>query len=487
MSDSPNIVLIIADAMRKDVLRAYNGTAETPHIDEFVKDSSIYKNCIAPAPWTLPSHVSFFTGKYASEHGIHETYDKKLLEILAEMRDFNSETIAEHLKKLGYSTLGFSSNWMLSLHKGFDRGFDYFYTIDEIGTTSEEKELFKRASVYGRNPSQVFRYLLLHGKFKELVKLYSAFRRTRAIKRTLQFPFVKGGDRLVKTITCGSFGKPFFLFANLIETHDPYTQYEQSPSNKVGFSSVQMADLYGVKTIPEQAIQEIRSRYYSSSKYFDLFFGKIINHLKEKGLYDNSLIILTADHGQALKEKGFYGHGTFLHDEIVEVPLIIKYPGGARHETGPQYQSLVDLPAIIKQVVNGGDTAELLNRQVVFSESFGANNKPPNSTDNERINITKLNEVRRRVDVPRKAVYKDGYKLVVNWATGEVEEFTHNKKILDIQTDAKKLNELKEELSSFASSVKLAEMKPEDRAVLETFSKEEEEMITDRLRTLGYA
>jgi arylsulfatase A-like enzyme len=69
----PNIILVVCDTLRKDTLGVYGGPANTPNLKKFAKDAVVYDNCIAPASWTFPSHVSIFTGLYSGEHGVHET------------------------------------------------------------------------------------------------------------------------------------------------------------------------------------------------------------------------------------------------------------------------------------------------------------------------------------------------------------------------------------------------------------------------------
>ena len=74
--DQPNIILIVLDTLRKDVLSMYGGNAYTPNLNEFAKDAVVFPNPVAPSPWTVPSHMSFFTGKYVIEHGVHENNER---------------------------------------------------------------------------------------------------------------------------------------------------------------------------------------------------------------------------------------------------------------------------------------------------------------------------------------------------------------------------------------------------------------------------
>ena len=105
MPDAPNIVFVVFDTMRKDVLQPYGGTANTPHISSLINDSVVYANCIAPSPWTIPSHASFLTGMYPSEHGIHETYDTKIPQLFGKMNEQSNNSVTTLLRRSGYNTM----------------------------------------------------------------------------------------------------------------------------------------------------------------------------------------------------------------------------------------------------------------------------------------------------------------------------------------------------------------------------------------------
>ena len=123
----PNIIIIVADTMRLDALSVYNNKINTPAVDLFSRNSIIYNNAIAPAPWTIPSHASLFTGKYASEHKIHESDEIKDSDLNISMNHNKFPTIAEKLNKDGYNTLGISANVNIVPGGGFDKGFNNFY------------------------------------------------------------------------------------------------------------------------------------------------------------------------------------------------------------------------------------------------------------------------------------------------------------------------------------------------------------------------
>ncbi len=199
--------------------------------------------------------------------------------------------------------------------------------------------------------------------------------------------------------------------------------------------------------------------------------------LKKNGLYEDALIIATSDHGQEFKEHGFYGHGTFLHDEILEVPLIVKYPAGGKPGSAGGYQNLCDVHSLVVRTC-GGEDAFMRSTEETFSESFGVVHKPP--TVNDPVLRAKFDEVRQRVDRPRKAVFRDGYKLVVDWTTKEVEEFSLNGEKVDQSGQRNVADSLLNDLVGFEKSA--VHSTPQAAPL----SPDEEALVSGRLRDLGY-
>jgi arylsulfatase A-like enzyme len=477
MTDQPNIVLVVLDTMRKDVLGAYSGKARTPVFDMVAKDSTVYHNAIAPAPHTVPSHACLFTGKYSSEHGVHETYERKGPELLMAMNEVAFETLPETLKRRGYNTIGISANPLLFPGSGYDRGFNFFSTVEERGISTSDREAINQASRYGKGPKEIVWYLLMHGKINELVKLYSLYRNIKRNEKAINYPSVKGGDRIVHTLLHSKLEQPFFLFLNFMEMHEPYTDYEQRLSTNLANElpsqhGVAMNDLLGIKKIPDKILSEIRRKYYSSASTLDTFFGQMIDYLKKNKLYDNSIIIITSDHGQALKERNYYGHGIFLYNEIVEIPLIVKYPNSrilTQMESG--YQSLTSIPYMIDNILENASNSDLLSKEAAFSESFGIPHR--------RL----APDVRRRFDISSKAIYKNSFKLVVSWPDLEVQEFEYKGKPVDPVEHRSVADSL---ISNLLEVFDVNHGKSTDGSSSISFEPEEELEMIERLRKLGY-
>lgn len=430
--DPPNVVLIVLDTLRRDIPSAFGGGASTPNMAQLVEEGVEYDNCVAPAPWTVPSHASIFTGAYPTRHGVHETFEKKNPETFGMMGDATIEPLPVYLRRRGYNTVGFSANPSIAPGSGFDRGFNAF-TLVGYEPVPEARSAMDRASRYGRSRSEIAFRLLTRGKLVELYRLYRLERRVRSAEAEANYPLVKGGGDMVSRISESSFEEPFFLFANLMEAHGPYvTGLAKGETNSV-------KELFGSSTLDGRRLARVKRSYSRGVEVEDGFVGGILRHLKESGAWDRTMVILTSDHGHSFKERGYYGHGTFLYDEIVRVPLVVKYPGGRRPKPRKGYQTLARVPEAIKDSGVGINDGLSLSSDVVYSESFGI------AGSLRAVQRSKtFEETRAKYDRPRKAVYKGGWKLVVEGKEGTVEEFSRGSKEADPTEYPEVVSELRE-------------------------------------------
>ncbi len=394
--------------MRRGILGAYGGDAVTPNLDALSKDGVAYPNCIAPSPWTFPSHVSLFTGKTVSEHKLHETRDTKIPKLYGLMAKSELETIAEYLSSRGYNTIGYSANAHIAPGSGFDRSFNSF-TFADPGELEGGERHKEDGGQFEETKREAALRLLKQGRLRELWRSYRIHREHKNRRRMRNYPTLKAGDRLARMITESSFEEPFFLFANFFEMHEPYTSFEPSA----------MMDLFGTKVLRGKELDVVRRKYTEEARTVDEILGSALRYLKECGAYESSLIIVTSDHGQALKERGYFGHGTFLHPEIVEVPLVVKFPRNRRPAPGEGYQSLTRIPEMVKDALIGIADGASLTAKSALSESFGIANVIENFAG-----LPDYEEKRAKFDRPKKALYQDGYRMVVDGAAGAMEEFS---------------------------------------------------------------
>ena len=290
---TPNILVYLVDTLRTDRLGSYgNDRALTPALDALAAQSLLFEHAIAPSSWTKPSVASILTGRSPFEHGVNHRRHRL---------DASFSTLAEILAVEGYDTAGFGTNPYLTADSGLQQGFDHFDLSDD--------------------------------RTDAVVDRVSAWLGERA------------GDR------------PFFLYVHTVDPHDPYAPPESfrrrfAPS--VSDETIGSAD--HIKMLGQNresrttaTVDAINRLYDAEVAFADQQFGRLVESLERQGLYDETLIVFVADHGEAFYEHGTMGHGWDLFKEVVEVPLIVRPPGG----TSPKrIQSPVQLTDIAPTILN---------------------------------------------------------------------------------------------------------------------------------------
>ncbi|MEM3428451.1 MAG: sulfatase-like hydrolase/transferase [Thermoplasmatales archaeon] len=169
--DQPNIILIVFDTLRKDVLPMYGGNANTPNLNEFIKDAVVFPNAISPTSWTLPSHVSLFTGDYLIEHEIHE--GKNIFANSPSVFEFKikSKLIYERLYQKGYNNILYSANGFNNKANDFNRSVNQFKNYDMHYITYEDSKIVNEIlNKYGNTIKDIFINILKDENFLLLKK-----------------------------------------------------------------------------------------------------------------------------------------------------------------------------------------------------------------------------------------------------------------------------------------------------------------------------
>lgn len=431
----PNIILIVLDTLRADILEAYGGEAGTPNLRRLAKDAVTYGNAIAPSPWTVPSHTSLFTGLYASRHGVHELKGKKLSDVFMLNGRSSAGTIAENLNGMGYNTLGISNSPNVSKYANFDKGFDSFRNF----TTDPwlENEAAREARRIDLSPLEIAKVLINEERWGDIPRYAKEFIKVRIKALANNFPIDKGATLTNKILFSTKLKSDFFLFINLFEMHEPYR-------------GANLRDRWehaaGIKSLGSREIARLKRQYIMEAEYLDQRLGELMGELRSRGIYDDALIVITSDHGQAFNEHGHMYHGSFLYDEIVRVPLIIKYPKNRKFIKRTGYQSLANVPDLIMDIIEGKDDRRLTTEKA-FAESYDACNwyslLPRSYIKRQR------DYLKARYEKVRKAVFKGDFKLTVNGTDGKVEEFLRNGKTADQSRYRENMKELLKELRDF--------------------------------------
>ena len=403
----PNFILLVLDTLR------YDKASPLRHLLGGMED---YGWAITPAPWTLPAHVSLLTGLYPSVHGSHETSTVKWRDISA-IRN-RSPTLMSRLKRLGYATYGYSANSFISEEFGFT-GFDLLTNWDSnpvlpltrLLTSMDEKAaaLFQR--FLETRMRDDFLALMLY-LLKQDPRLMSRLlvESARVVYMTISGEFVrgKGTKQASRFLKNTRFGEPFFLFMNLLDVHEPYLRDDILFGK--GHPVVPTA---GIST---SALAEWTIAYDSQANGLTKALSRQFAVLRERGLLENTVVLITSDHGQLLGEHDWAGHGVFLYDEVVKVPLLVKYPSRAEvRRSEPKGKiSLTNVPRFILDLAQGRNSDSGLYSPRAFSESWGSYER----VGGDGVAIEQKFHFAER----RTCVFADLGKVTYNHSTGEVEE-----------------------------------------------------------------
>jgi arylsulfatase A-like enzyme len=273
----PNILIYLVDTLRRDHLGVYGYQRPiSPRLDAFARTATVFDRAIAQAPWTRPAVASLFTGLLPPQHGVEGRADALAAD---------TTTMAELFGALGYETAAFVTNGNASPGLGFEQGFGHFEMFDEA---PDSAEVHQQSDVV-----------------------------TRAVAR-----FLDGRDA----------GAPLFLYAHTTDPHDPYAPRAEARARFApgGPERVSLRDAQrlAAERVPPERRQAVIGLYDAEIASNDEQFGALLDDLDRRGWLDEAIVIFTADHGEAFDEHGDWLHGTSLYAEQIDIPLVIRFPGG---------------------------------------------------------------------------------------------------------------------------------------------------------------
>lgn len=322
---APNVIVIVVDTLRADHLSSYGYERDTgPFMDSLAAQGVRFENAIAPSSWTQPSHASMLTGRYTYEHQAETT-----------PLDDTFPTIGEVMQANGYRTGGFSANTLFfTRRQGHGRGFLHFED-----NYQSAPDAFFNSSLYGF----IFDF---YGLRKALN--YEGVP-TRVLASDINRSVLDWIDR--------DPDKPFLVFMNYFDVHDPYTppepyrsKYASTP-NPGGLING-FVERYSPSLTPEQIQTEIEA-YDGSISYVDDEIKNLFDELEARGLLDDTIVIVTSDHGESLGEHGLLQHSASLYLDEIHVPLIVWNPAYVPSgKTIDALVSLTSLPSTILSLVN---------------------------------------------------------------------------------------------------------------------------------------
>ncbi|MFL5913788.1 MAG: sulfatase-like hydrolase/transferase [Gaiellaceae bacterium] len=323
----PNVLVVILDAARRDALEPYGAPAgSSPAIAQLARRGRAHDDVYATGCWTVPSHASIFTGLMPRAAGLARVPSPAAAKPALEAH--RDRLLPEVMRRAGYSTAAASANLWLCGASGFATGFDDFEEIDtdrnaQINLTSRKEHLRWLAEA--------------------------------AVSRA------DDGARAVESAMAqwlaDSSRRPFFWFVNLLECHSPYLPPRpygaRSPLERLRAAEdarrhYTLEGIWractGIATVPDATLERMRRLYAASVRYMDDWLSRVLERLDTAGVLDETLVVVTSDHGENLGEGGLIGHALSLDQRLINVPLVMAGPG-ADASVG----SLAELPRVVAE------------------------------------------------------------------------------------------------------------------------------------------
>lgn len=342
-TDAPNVLLLVLDTVRDwDISADGYDRPTTPALEEFARGGVRFAKAWSPSSWTLLSHESMFTGYFPHQ----------LSGGLRTPLDGARPTLAEALRQRGYLTAGFVANLHFCSHEfGLDRGFihyeDYVVSPGELVLNSS-----------------LGRYVATSPRLRKLLGFYDIFGRKDAANL----------NRSLLAWLQDNPSRPFFAFVNYYDAHEPYlppADFEArfaSPIPRKLYNTDQSIRgarmLYKQHFTPAEVRRE-RESYDASIAYMDAQIRQLLATLRAQGRLDNTLVIITADHGEQFSDRGLFAHGNSLYEPLMYVPLVMALPG--KLPAGAVVDdrvSLRDLPSTVLDIVGQGQNGGFPGRSL---------------------------------------------------------------------------------------------------------------------------
>jgi arylsulfatase A-like enzyme len=306
----PDILVLVGDTLRADRLGSYgNRQGLTPFLDAIAARATRFRNAYATSSWTNPSVASVFTSRYPSQHGVI-SFESVLPE--------SEVTLAEALREAGYATGFFSPNGVLREDWGYGQGFQEFAEFAIPGGGPDHLRLPYRADYTNRHA---------------LAWLDGLARR--------------GGQR-----------HPFFLYIQYMEPHSPYAPPKEALERVRGgrrppdLDAVNRIAFVGNDAPVEEALLgDLKDVYDAEVLSLDTELRRLFLGLASRGLLENTILVVTSDHGEEFKEHGLIGHEKTLFQEVTRVPLLIALPGQTAPAEVDEAVSLVDLAPTLLSLI----------------------------------------------------------------------------------------------------------------------------------------
>jgi len=427
------VLVITMDSVRADHLSTYGYRRDTtPGLRALLSHATLFRRAVAASDMSLGTHASLFTGKYPGRHGAYEAPGYPAGRPLGA----GQRTMAEQLSAAGYASFGAAANpYFLNAVYGVTRGFTLFdvQPNDRLEMQSRMRRLAAR---------------LFGGGF-------SVHRRARELNAVL----LAGVD------AARAGGRPFFAFANYMEAHAPYTADPSLVGAFPGYDPAARIDgtaFLGRGSRPvfgQRDRRHLISQYDAAIATLDRELTRLFAALRERDVYDGMLIVVTADHGEMLGERGAFGHGTGLTEEVLRVPLIVKFPWQREGRVVERRVSQVDVLPTIVEVLGLGPEPGLDGRSLLEA-----------AVDPGRVVVAE--------SPPARALYLGSFKLLADGRG--------NHRLFDVEADPAEQVDLLDDRDALVQQARRA-LEAGLGHVAEGRRPPVDPGVLERLRALGYA
>ena len=438
--ERPNVLLISIDTLRADHLSCYRyGRQTSPNLDKLAAEGTLFETAISPTSWTVPSHMSLMTGQNPLEHGVRTA----MTSLSAE-----TETLAEVLRGNGYRTMAAIAGVTLSAKFGFYQGFDVYddYSALPLAPNAGNEITSERV--------------------------------------------ISTAMGLLSDWQADYRSQPYFLFVHMWDVHGMYNPPEP-------YDSLFDPDYDGSYTsedfwrwsveggdIDQSDISHIEALYDGEIRYVDAELGRLFERLNQMGVEDNTLIVVTADHGDEFFEHGHVRHNRTLYDEVLHVPLIFKMP--KKLPQGKRIPGLVRLADVSPTILSlaeiqtsPGEFGSLVSEPLLRGTDLSTEMK----SDEELTLPARVALGELLGEKPMSSIRTESAKLIVELASGKALE------MYDLRTDpSEQVNLVSQDSAAVAALLDAWEsLSAELESVGQQLEpKELDDEIRTRLKSLGY-
>ncbi|MFN8177005.1 MAG: sulfatase-like hydrolase/transferase [bacterium] len=316
---APNVLLLTVDTLRADRL-GVSGFPQptTPWLDRLARSSTVQARAVTPQPRTLPALASLLTGRVPPRHGVRDNFHYALGPA--------ATTLAERFAAAGWATAAVNSNPVLAHDSGIDQGF---------ASASDRGDDWARLPLV-RGVSHLTTLLAMRRGDRE------------AITTELALDWLHRRPR----------GRPFLLWVHYLAPHMPYEPvfpfdrrfdpgYAGPYARSIDYGEISKGDMTYRNPLAPRTLEHVKALYDGEVATSDRAIGRLLRTMEERGDLANTIVVLTADHGESLDEDGYFlNHGDFVYGPATNVPLIWRVPGEAA-SVRDDAPALVDVFALL--------------------------------------------------------------------------------------------------------------------------------------------